>query len=300
MGNILYPQFKIANPVMRESGFNIVSAKMDVEPLEWKSQAATPIKTMEDINMVSKYLVDNGRLRDNLMFLAGINFGLRCSDLTQLRFGHLIRPDGSVRDELWIREIKTARKRGAKDKTVLQNGEVQYKLKAPRHIPVPEAVKQALRLYCAGQEIDLNNFLFTAKNSDKPLCYDAVYDVFMKLLDWNRVTKKPGTLSGKLTRPVHASTHFMRKTFAYHYIMSSPERNRAVEMLQRAFGHSNQLITLSYAGITDDEIQEVILKMNLGGDFMNTYYGDMVTEENVSESEIINLEVSAKDRDETA
>ena len=311
MTNVLYPDFnsnfKIKNSAMQEPNFKIVSTKMDVEPLEWKSQKATPIKSKDDIAMISNYLLDRGirgdekAIRNNLMFVCGINFGLRCSDLTQLRFGHLLRPDGSVKDTIWIREIKTERKRGANAKTVLESGEIKYKLKDPRKVFVTDSVRQALMFYCAGREIDLNDFLFPGQKDGKPLSYDAVYDIFTKLLSWNRKKKTPGVLASKLSRPVHASTHMLRKTFAYHFIMSAPERNRAVEYLQICMGHSSQLTTLRYAGITDDEIQDVVLNMNLGGEAMDVHTSEILSGKNeINEDDVVYLEVFADDDDEDA
>ena len=37
-----------------------------------RSEAAEPIKDVEDINKVSRYLVDSQRYRDNLLFICGI------------------------------------------------------------------------------------------------------------------------------------------------------------------------------------------------------------------------------------
>ena len=58
--------------------------------------------------------------------------------------------------------------------------------------------------------------------------------------------------------------NFLRKTFAYHCIMQSPDRTRAIEFLQRILGHSSAAITLAYAGITDEEIRSTYKKLNLG------------------------------------
>lgn len=51
-----------------------------------KEHAAEPIKNMEDIIRVSQYLIGGKRFRDNMLFIVGINFGLRVSDLRMLRF----------------------------------------------------------------------------------------------------------------------------------------------------------------------------------------------------------------------
>ena len=53
--------------------------------------AAEPIKNLEDINRITEFLVKNKRYRDNMLFIVGINFGLRASDLRLIRFSHLMR-----------------------------------------------------------------------------------------------------------------------------------------------------------------------------------------------------------------
>lgn len=45
-----------------------------------------PIKNVRDIYRISKFLIESNRYRDNMLFIVGINFGLRVSDLVQLRF----------------------------------------------------------------------------------------------------------------------------------------------------------------------------------------------------------------------
>ena len=91
-----------------------------------------PIKSMEDINRISKYLIDNKRYRDNMLFIVGINFGLRVSDLRMLRFSHLINDDCVFRDSFAIWEKKTQNTR---------------KHKRNRYITINTAVVEAVTLY---------------------------------------------------------------------------------------------------------------------------------------------------------
>lgn len=62
----------------------------------------------------------------------------------------------------------------------------------------------------------------------------------------------------------HAGTHLMRKTFAYHHIVKAPDRARALEHLMLLLGHSSIAVTLRYAGITNDEIRDAYLNVQLG------------------------------------
>lgn len=86
---------------------SIASAKEETYDHIAPEHAAEPIKSMEDINRVSEYLIQNKRYRDNMLFIVGINFGLRASDLRSLRFEHLISDTFAFRDQFAILEKKT-------------------------------------------------------------------------------------------------------------------------------------------------------------------------------------------------
>lgn len=66
--------------------------------------AAEPIKSMDDIIRISQFLIGQKRFRDNMLFIVGINFGLRISDLRSLRFTHIINDDCTFRDRFPILE----------------------------------------------------------------------------------------------------------------------------------------------------------------------------------------------------
>ena len=207
------------------------------------SEAAEPIKSLDDINRISKYLVDMHRYRDNLLFICGINFGLRISDLLELKVGHLLNTDGrSYRDRVQIQEQKTGNIR-----TIFPN----------------DAVMDAADLYFGDlsakkEPISLNDYLFQCysnrgKNMEKNN---------LKRRSVERMLKE--VINDELGIQVKASTHCLRKTFAYQVIINAKDRSRAIEFLQKIFGHSSQQVTLHYAGITDDEIQDMYQNLNLG------------------------------------
>lgn len=207
------------------------------------SSAADPIKDVNDIKMVSAHMVANRRYRDNLLFICGINFGLRISDLLDLKVGHLINTDGtSYRDRITVIEGKTK-----KERVLFPN----------------DAVMDAADLYFEDLSskkvtITLDDYLFQSysnrgKNKEEnKLTRRAV----------ERILKE--TINDECGLPVHASTHMLRKTFAYQVIMNAKDRSRAIEFLQKIFGHSSQAVTLHYAGITDEEIRETYQNLNLG------------------------------------
>ena len=66
-----------------------------------------PIKSVDEIMRISEYLIARERWRDNMLFIVGINFGLRASDLRLLRFSNLINDNLTFKDTFPILEKKT-------------------------------------------------------------------------------------------------------------------------------------------------------------------------------------------------
>lgn len=225
----------------------IADTNFHYEAPELKKKAAEPIKDQQDINRIAMYLLDQQRYRDYLIFICGINFGLRAGDLLDLRVGHVVTGAGVIKDHFDLLEKKTKDTR---------------KSMQLRTIYVNEAVEDAVCIYLEhlmqqGVAISLDDPLFpnysnNGKADVKPMTRRGLDTVLKKI-----VNEECGLA-------VKAGTHCLRKTFAYHFIMGAPDRSRAIETLQRVFGHSSQTVTLHYAGITDDEIMQTYRALNLG------------------------------------
>lgn len=203
--------------------------------------SADPIKSIADIDRISAYLIANGRYRDNMLFIVGINFGLRVSDLLTLRFGHLIDENFQFRTTFPILEKKTKNTR---------------KVKRNRYITINDAVMDAVTLYLENHPSKLNDFMFRGEcnrtsKTDAPLSRMSV----------DRILKG---IVADLEIDVHASTHMLRKTFAYHQMMASGNDPRKLLLLQKMFGHSSAMQTLEYIGLTMEEMQEAYMSLNLG------------------------------------
>lgn len=202
---------------------------------------AEPIKSLEDIDRISKYLIDNKRYRDNMLFIVGINFGLRVSDLLQLRFTQLINDDFSFKTTFPILEKKTRNTR---------------KVRRNRYISINDAVMDAVTLYLQNNQCKLDDYLFRSEsnrgsNQNKPMSRMSV----------DRILKEIGNtlhLENKM------ATHSLRKSFAYHQMVMSNNDPRKLLLLQKMFGHSSAAQTLDYIGITGEEIEEAYMKLNLG------------------------------------
>lgn len=204
--------------------------------------AAEPIKDMNDIIRVSDFLVAHKRFRDNMLFIVGINFGLRVSDLRSLRFSHLINDDCTFRDNFAILEKKTRNTR---------------KHQRNRYITINTAVVEAVTLYLENtRDVRLSDYMFRSesnngKNENAPLSKQAV-DQMLK-----GVARDLG-LGNRM------ATHSLRKTFAYHQMVMSGNDPRKLLLLQKMFGHSTSAQTLDYIGITCEEIEDAYRRLNLG------------------------------------
>ena len=123
------------------------------------------------------------------------------------------------------------------------------------------SVLKALTLYLQdqynGEPVDRRDYLFTSNSNRKgrdgaPLTVRSI----------ERLLK--AIVNDELHIPVHASTHMLRKTFAYHFLMEAPDRNRALELLSMQLNHSSIAYTLRYIGITQDEILDTCFRLDLG------------------------------------
>lgn len=209
--------------------------------------AAEPIKSIDDIFRISRYLISKERYRDNMLFIVGINFGLRVSDLRVLRFCNLINDNLTFKDSFPVFEQKTRNTR---------------KRKKNRYITINQAVIEAVTLYLEHTpNVSLSDYMFRSLsnrggNLNNPLESRSIHRILTgiaKDLDLN----------------IKMSTHTLRKTFCYHQMVMSHNDSRKLLLLQKMLGHSSPAQTLDYIGITAEEIDEAYRKLNLGSETHN-------------------------------
>lgn len=209
------------------------------------SHTSEPIKDMGTIERISEYLISNNRYRDNMLFIVGINFGLRVSDLRLLRFSHLIDNNLFFKETFPILELKTKNTR---------------KVKRNRYITINNAVIEAVTLFLKNTpNVKLDDYLFRSE-SNNGCCNNE--PINRKSID--RILKN---INDELDLGIHMSTHTLRKTFAYHQMLMSNNDPRKLMLLSKMLGHSSILITMDYIGITDDEIEDAYKNLNLGSKY---------------------------------
>lgn len=243
--------------------------------------SADPVKDPEDIIRIVNHLISKGRYRDMLLFTIGINTGLRCSDILSLKFSDILNKDATIKEEWYIVEKKTAKTKGRKQNRIdlsaladLSDEEMFLKIKEqvaqsakpaekkaspkPRIIYVNDAVKKAIIMYLQeNPSSSMDDYLFRSqshreKYENNPLTRRSVQRILEK------------TINEELGLNLKAGTHLMRKTFGYQFITANEWNPRALLLLQQAFNHSSERITLRYIGLNQKEIKTTYTQLNLG------------------------------------
>ena len=217
------------------------NTKLNITPVDTienkelaEEHTSEPIKDINDVKKIINYFSENHQYRNEMLFIVGIYTGLRISDIRELKFSDFINQDCTFKDELIVFEKKTRNTR---------------KSKSNRHMPIHNDIKKIIITFLNNTpNVTLNDYMFTSESnngskSNKPMSRQAIDNMLKDVVS-------------KLHINVHASTHMLRKTFSYHTIMQAKDKSRAIQQLQLLLGHSSQLCTLKYAGITNDELAQ--------------------------------------------
>lgn len=182
-----------------------------------------PIRDLKQIETIKK-LLKLRNMRDYCLFVLGINSGLRISDLLKLRISD-ISERGKIKDRIRLREKKTNK---FKD------------------FPLSNSTKAALKEYLKTRKYNEDEPLFISRKNKGFLLRQQAYKII------NDVAKSVG-IKEKI------GTHTLRKTFGYHAYNNGYD----IALIQKLFNHSSPSVTLRYIGITQDEMDNVYLSLEL-------------------------------------
>jgi integrase len=190
-----------------------------------------PIRDRKKIAQIKNLLRGQQRYRDLLLFVVGINTALRISDLLKLRIVHLVDEQQHIKRRFWIRE----QKRGKRHEITINHS-------------IREVLEEFLEAY-AGVADNPKHFLFfntKVKN----------YAVSIKRGQaWKFIT----TICKQVGLRGNFGTHSLRKTWGYHARMSGVD----LALIMHKLNHESIAYTKRNLGVTDDELQAVIQKLNL-------------------------------------
>lgn len=193
-------------------------------------QTVYPLKHREDIIAMANWLLAYKDKKYVLAFVLGINVGLRANELLSLRMNQLFWPDGSVR---FIEDLED---------TADGIDVYQSKTKKYRKVFLNSACKDALEWYFPVRGVCLhsNAYVFPSREGET-----------IQVGTFRKVLKEAAQACGIKQ---NVGTHTCRKTWGWwQYKYNCKDANLDLSMLQRAFGHSSQEVTLRYLGITDEE-----------------------------------------------
>ena len=133
-----------------------------------------PIRNLNDIERLKNYFI-RGRFRDFLMFIMGINIGLRISDLLSLKVKDVMNGE-----YVELKEGKTGK----------------YK-----RFPLSDSYKWYLREYTVGMDPD--EWLFKSKKGDRPITRVQAYRIISRACEKAGITTKIGTHTLRKTFGYH-------------------------------------------------------------------------------------------------
>lgn len=198
------------------------------------------VEPLRDVKLIKnmRTLLKGQSTRNELLFVLGINVGLRISDILKLTFSDLVDPNWNIKDACLINEKKTG-----KTKKFYIGPIVQKVLESYMKETKPKS---------------LNTYIFKSrKGGNNPISRQHAWHILNTAAEMVGLVKKD--INGKIVSG-EIGTHSLRKTFGYHAYNTGV----SLELLMDIFNHSSKSETLKYIGITEDEKKEVYLRSNLG------------------------------------
>ncbi|MEK4029137.1 MULTISPECIES: tyrosine-type recombinase/integrase [Bacillaceae] len=181
------------------------------------------LRDIKQINSMKKYLKKHSE-RDYLLFVFGINTGLKITEILAIKVEDVVEEDR------------------LKDFFLLPYKE----LKTTKEIYLNHKVKKALLHYIESSHLKSDDYLFKSPKTEKPITRQQAYRIIHHAAEAVGIKGKIGTNS-------------MRKTFGYH----AYKRGVAISLLQKHFNHSTPSETLKYLGISKDEKIRTEIDVNL-------------------------------------
>lgn len=199
-----------------------------------KMEFVQPIRERKKIEAMKKVLSENKR--DLLMFVLGINCGLRISDILKMKVNDVLNDKGKAREFVEMREEKTGK---------------------ARRIVFADNVQKAIMDYLKGFSVSAEGLegmgrpLFLSRKNDK----DGASKALSRQMAYNIINGA----SRCVGIDEKIGTHTLRKSFGFHAYKAGTD----IVLLQQIFNHSSPSVTLRYIGIVQDDIDNVLINLNL-------------------------------------
>ncbi len=190
-----------------------------------------PIRDRKKLAQIKNQLRGEQRYRDFLLFVVGINTALRVSDLLALRIGDFVDEHGQVCQRFWIRE----QKRGKRHEIIINDS-------------IRDALTEYLSTY-PGITDNPTNFVF----------FNTRTNNHQEAIKRGQVWKFISAICENVGLQGNFGTHSLRKTWGYHARMSGVD----LALIMHKLNHNSLTYTKRYLGITNEELETVIRRLNL-------------------------------------
>ena len=227
----------------RDSLDNMAGKDSEVYAFKTKEEIAAMIEVFDKhINEATNDNQHQIACRNKMLFVIGINVGIRGSDLRTLQWSFFFEKDNNgnlkFRDFYTLQPIK------------------QRKQKKYVKLHFNQAVKQAISNYIEEYPIaSLNDYLFASRKGDEPINVRSLW----------RIIKEA---AGEAGIQQNIGSHSLRKTFGFWCWHQAEDKNKALVILQQIFNHSSTQVTSKYIGILDDEMKDMFNSIELGLDMI--------------------------------
>ena len=180
--------------------------------------------------------------RNKLLFLIGMNVGIRGSDLRTLKWSFFFdeQDDGTLKFKTFytLQPMK------------------QRKYKKFVKLFFNQAVQKAINNYISKYPIeDLDGYLFSSQKGGEPIDAKSIW----------RIIKDTASEAGI---EQNIGSHSLRKSFGFWCWHQAEDKDRALVILQQIFSHSSTQVTARYIGILDNEIEDMFNSIGLGFDMI--------------------------------
>lgn len=192
-------------------------------PAKGSAIRVDPIRDINAIARIKRYLEQNHKLRDLCLFTLGVNTAWRANELLSIKVRQVQGLD--IGDMVELKQSKTGK----------------Y-----RRTPLNGVSIHAINLWLAEYEAHYPRYF----KPEMPLFPSKRYNI-LKVPSLTALVKKwceEASIKG------HFGSHTMRKTWAYHQraTFGSP-----LMLIMKALGHTSEEQTLAYIGILPEEIDDL-------------------------------------------
>ena len=180
--------------------------------------------------------------RNKLLFVIGINIGIRASDLRTLKWSFFFNKldNGELEFNSFYKIQPMKQRKQKKFVTLFFN----------------QAVKTAINNYKSEYPIEnLDSYLFTSQKGDEPINEKSLWRIIKEAANEAGIKQNIGS-------------HSLRKSFGFWCWHNAEDKNKALVILQQIFSHSSTQVTARYIGILNDEIEDMFNSIDLGLDMI--------------------------------